>query len=171
MRINHVWRLTILGWALGLLAARPVQAADVLPEARQDFSTDPKWDGLNNRTDKTPCRTTWQDFGYSPGTAHAGGASGEIGGLMQVAADLAYYAQRLPKPLTFKDRLSASGRVTFPDRRTGGAFLMGFFNSDTASGWRTRNSLAMRLDDRGGDERTGVLHAHIEYCTDRWRAG
>jgi hypothetical protein len=45
---------------------------------------------------------TWQDFGYSAGTAHAGGTPGEIGGAIQVAADLACYAQRLPKPLTLK---------------------------------------------------------------------
>jgi hypothetical protein len=168
--MRHEAMRRIMLWAVSVLVT-----AGSIPamgeQLRQDFSTDPHWDGLNNRTDKTPCRTTWQDFGYSPGTAHAGGALGEIGGAIQVAADLAYYAQRLPKPLTLKDRLSASGRVAFPDRSAGGAFLMGFFNADNSIGWRTRNSLAMRLDDRGGDERTGVLHAHIEYCTDRWRAG
>jgi hypothetical protein len=173
MRMNYVQRLALLGVFVHLLflAGGLVRADGDPTQTRQDFSADPRWDGLNNRTDKTPCRTTWQDFGYSPNTANAGGAPGEIGGLMQVAADLACYAKRLPKPLTFKDRISASGKVAFPDRRTGGAFLTGFFNADTASGWRTSNSLAMRLDDRGGDERTGVLHAHIEYCTDRWRAG
>ncbi len=171
MRMSCAGRPAVVSAALVLLAGGFARAEGDPMQARQDFSADPHWDGQNNRTDKTPCRTTWQDFGYSSGTSHAGGAPGEIGGAIQVAADLAYYAQRLPRPLTLKDRLSASGRVAFPDRRGGGAFLMGFFNADNSIGWRNRNSLAMRLDDRGGDERTGVLHAHIEYCTDRWRAG
>jgi hypothetical protein len=159
----------ILSAAVVFLAALAISVNG--EQRRQDFSSDPKWEGQNNRTDKKPCMTTWQDFGYSPGTAHAGGKLGEIGGAIHMAADLACYAKRLAKPLTFKDKISASGLAAFPDRRANGAFLLGFFNSENSISWRTRNSLAMRLDDRGGDERTGFLHAHIEYCTDRWRAG
>lgn len=133
-------------------------------QRHQDFNTDPHWEGRNNRTDKVPCRTTSQDFGYSAATAHAGGAPGEIGGTIQTAADLAYYAVRLPRPMTFNDRLSASGKVAFTGGRA--PFLAGFFNAENSIGWRTRNSLAMRLDNRGQ-----VFHAHIEYATDRWRAG
>lgn len=126
MRMSEIRRLAVLTCASGFLVTHPVQAGDALMEARQDFSTDPRWDGLNKRTDKTPRPTKWQDFDYSPGTAHAGGRPGEVGGAIQVAADPADYAQRLPKPMTFKDRLSASGWVAFPDRRSRGALYDGF---------------------------------------------
>ena len=119
MRMNYVQRLAVLGWAFASWL-RPVQADGDLPQARQDFSADPQWDGLNNRTDKTPCRTTIAGFRLQPRTRPMPvGHPARSAVMMQVAADLACYAQRLPKPLTFKDRLSASGRVAFPDRRTG----------------------------------------------------
>jgi hypothetical protein len=79
-------------------------AASCSNQRRQNFTFDPHWEGLNNRNDKIACRTTSQDFGYSPGTNHAGGAPGELGGAVQTAADPAYYAMRLPKPLTFNDQ-------------------------------------------------------------------
>ncbi|GMV96087.1 MAG: hypothetical protein AMXMBFR83_04560 [Phycisphaerae bacterium] len=142
-------------------AARPCPGE----QRRQDFAADPGWDGHNNRGDKVPCRTTSQDFGYSADTAHAGGAKGEIGGVIQMAAEPAYYALRLPRPLTFNDRLSATGRIAFPDDR-GGPLLIGFFNARNSIAWRTRNSLAIRLDHRGT-----MMHAHVEYATDKWRAG
>lgn len=147
---------------LVLVACLPVLAE----QRRQDFSVDPGWDGRNNRGEHVSCRTTVQDFGYSPSTAHAGGAPGEIGGQLQMSSEQAYYALRLPRPLTLKDRISASGKVAFPDSAIAGPFLIGFFNAGNSVGWRARNSLALRLDHRGD-----AFHAHIEYATDRWRAG
>jgi hypothetical protein len=47
-----------------------------------------------------------------------------------------------------------------------GHALIGFFNRDTLNEWRTRNSLVLRINQRGD-----VFHCHLEYCTDKWRAG
>lgn len=129
------------------------------------FDTDPGWDGHNNRIADQPGRETVQRMGYSA-TNHAGGAPGEVGGVIQTAAERAYYAKALPHPLMFNDQISASGTLAFTEGHATGPVLIGFFNHDNSYGWRSRNSLAIRIDGRGD-----VLHAHIEYCTDRYRAG
>src|SRR5205807_8387038 len=75
----------------------------------------------------------------------------------------AYYGYRLPKPATFKNPLSASGKIFIaagPNH-----FLLGFFNPQTLNEWRTPNTLVARINGRGEG-----FHCHLEYCTSRWRA-
>jgi len=107
-------------------------------------------------------RTIRQDFGYSR-TSHAGGAAGELGGLVTPAGEPAYCAKEISTK-TFGDPLTASGRFLCAK----GAFhiLLGFFNSGTVNEWRTPNSISLRLQGRGD-----FFYAYVEYCTARWRAG
>ncbi|NUN97598.1 MAG: hypothetical protein HUU16_15650, partial [Candidatus Omnitrophica bacterium] len=135
-------------------------------QREEHFDTDPNWEGLHNRATDPACRTTVQDFGYSASTNHAGGAPGEMGGFIQPAADLAYYGKVIPE-LTLNDSISASGKLIMPDTGNTGQFLVGFFNAANSRGWRTPNSLAMRLNGRGSN--TFFLYA--EYATQLWRAG
>lgn len=129
----------------------------------QNFDEDPRWDGHNNRASTPEPQLVRQDFGYTK-TRHAGGSSsGEIGGFMTPAAEPAYYAKRVPTA-SFKDRLTASGKLACTGRQF--HVLVGFFNSDTINEWRTPNSIVLRLYGRGD-----VFYAYVEYATGRWRAG
>ena len=132
----------------------------------EPFDSDPNWEGLYNRATDPACRMTVQDFGYSPGTNHTGGPLGEMGGFIQPAAELAYYAKVIPE-LTLNDSLSASGTLIMPDTENGGQFLVGFFNGENSRGWRTPHSLVMRLNGRGSN----VFYLYGEYATQLWRAG
>jgi hypothetical protein len=132
-------------------------------ERTERFDRDPGWEGHNNRPKEPTARTIQQDFGYSPATSHAGGAVGEMGGLITPAAEPAYYAMKLPSR-TFADRLSASGKLAFTGRQT--HVLVGFFNAGTLNEWRTPNTVALRLSARGDK-----FLAWLEYATSRWRAG
>jgi hypothetical protein len=131
----------------------------------EHFDSDPNWEGLHNRATDPACRTTTQDFGYS-NTNHTGGPNGEMGGFIQPAAELAYYAKAIP-PLTLNDSLSASGTLIMPDVNNTGQFLLGFFNAQNSRGWRTPNSMVMRLNGRGSN----VFYLYGEYGTQLWRAG
>lgn len=142
-----------------LLTIGTVAVAD---ERTERFDKDPGWDGHNNRAITPAKRTIRQDFGYS-GTANTGGALGEIGGFITPAAEPAYYARKLP-PLTFRDRLTASGRLLCKGREFHA--VVGFFRSTTVHEWRTPNTISLRLYGRGD-----VFYAYVEYGTARWRAG
>jgi hypothetical protein len=155
---NHnapIWGITL---AVALVSS--VDAA----ERTEHFDADPKWEGRNNRPAEPEPRAVQQDFGYSPGTNHAGGEAGEIGGLITPTAEPAYYAMRLERKKTFEEPLTASGRLMYP--AGAGNVLLGFFNSGTVNEWRTPNSVAIRLNGRGD-----VFFAYVEYATARWRAG
>jgi len=96
-------------FALGLaivVSAAPAMAG----ERTERFDRDPGWEGMNNRSPAPAARTVRQDFGYSPATKNAGGATGEVGGFITPAAEPAYYARKL-EPKSFKDAFSASGRL------------------------------------------------------------
>jgi hypothetical protein len=129
-------------------------------ERHESFDKDPGWDGHNNRSVKP--QTIRQDFGWSVATAHAGGKAGEIGGLITPAAEPAYYAKSFPTR-TFDDVLSASG--TLMVEKGAGHTLIGFFDSRSLNEWRTPNTIALRINQRGD-----VFHCHLEYCTSKWRA-
>ena len=131
-------------------------------EQRQEsFDEDPGWDGHNNRSARP--ETVRQDFGWSPGTTNAGGTPGEIGGLVTPAAEPAFYAKKFPTR-TFHDILTASGTVKV--EKGGGHTLIGFFDARTLNEWRTPNTIALRIQQRGE-----VFHCHLEHCTSKWRAG
>jgi len=129
-------------------------------ERQESFDRNPGWDGHNNRSVRA--EKIRQDFGWSA-TTNAGGAAGEIGGTIQPAAEPAYYAKKIPAR-TFNEPLAASG--TLMVERGGGHTLIGFFNSGTLNEWRTPNTIALRINQRGE-----TFHCHFEYCTSKWRAG
>jgi hypothetical protein len=135
-------------------------------EIREEhFDREPAgWEGVNNRGAYFPSRTITQDFGYSATTRHAGGGPGEIGGKISPAGEAAFYAFRLPKPLSLDDVLDASGKIFVAPGP--GHFVLTFFNADTLNEWRTPNTLGARINQRGK-----VFHCHLEYCTRRWRSG
>jgi hypothetical protein len=131
----------------------------------ESFDREPTgWEGVNNRNNYFPPRTVTQDFGYSATTHHAGGETGEVGGLLHPAGEPAYYGYRLPAPQTLDDPLRAAGRLFV--RQGPGHFLLGFFHAGTLNGWRTPNTLVARINGRGAS-----FHCHIEYGTARWRCG
>ena len=130
----------------------------------ESFDREPaNWEGINNRNSHFEVKTVVQDFGYSPGTQHAGRSRGEIGGKLNPAGERAYYAMRLPKKLTFDSEMSAEGTLFIPPGA--GHVLVGFFNAETVNEWRTANSLVVRINSRGESS-----HFHFEYCTSKWRA-
>ena len=95
----------------------------------EDFSKDPGWVGVNNRV-------TYDDneqggvhnFGWQP-THLAGGAPGEIGGLMW-RSPYAYCAD-LVGPFSLRDRLEAHGRVMLAVGAPDSGMMIGWFNSET----------------------------------------
>ncbi len=158
------WGAPILCWALAAeaVASEPMKICTSRTEA---FDREPAgWEGVNHRSTYFAPKTVTQDFGYNPATRHAGGRPGEVGGRINPAGEAAYYGWRLPKPLALDDPASASGTIVV--RRGPGHFLLGFFNPGTLNEWRTPNTLAARINGRGEG-----FHAHLEYCTSRWRAG
>ncbi|HEY2953055.1 MAG TPA: hypothetical protein VGK40_10755 [Verrucomicrobiae bacterium] len=147
---------------LGLALLAPLAWTTAMAEQRQEnFDKDPDWDGHNNRSGKP--ETIRQDFGWSPGTTNAGGIGGEIGGRIHPAAEPAYYARRIVTR-TFNDVLSASG--TLKVEPGGGHTLIGFFDARALNEWRTPNTIALRIQQRGD-----FFHCHLEHCTSKWRAG
>ena len=130
----------------------------------QDFSTDPNWEGRGNRTAEEHARTVVQDFGYSP-TNHAGGdASGEIGGRIARSLTPATYATVIPTK-TLNDRFTASGKFAVTEADGASGMLIGWFHTDSR-GWRTPNSLVLRLDGNGGK-----YWVFFEYGTQNHRTG
>jgi hypothetical protein len=145
-----------------LVVATALARLSAAEERTQRFDKDPGWDGSNNRSTHAEPRTIKQDFGYSK-TAHAGRATGEVGGFISAAAEPAYYAKKMAAR-TFAEPLSASGTLACDGRPFHA--LIGFFNADTLNEWRTPNSIVLRVSGR--DE---VFYAWLEYATSRWRAG
>jgi hypothetical protein len=130
-------------------------------ERVESFDKDPGWDGHNHRSVRP--ETIRQDFGWSRTTTNAGGAAGEVGGFIMPAAEPAFYAKRI-LTRTFGDVLTASG--TLMVEKGAGHALIGFFNDRTLNEWRTPNTIALRINQRGD-----TFHCHLEYCTRLWRAG
>jgi hypothetical protein len=105
-----------------------------------EFTTDPGWEGLNNRNTylSTNVRPRF-DFGYSPSTNHAGGAQGgEIGGQIFRGdsrpefggSRMAFYGGELVDVLTLDDPLHAEGKVSFERGVSDSTTLIGFFHSE-----------------------------------------
>lgn len=170
-------RLTIAkGGSLYSFTIDPAAAPDGAPKLasgqgeirRESFDRDPEWEGINNRSARTiePVRIR-QDFGFSPGTNHAGGANvdgpGEIGGFITAAGEAAFYGTSAG-PFTLDEPFRASGRMKIAPGAT--HLLLGFYNASTVKEWRTPNTVAIRLNGRGEN-----FFAYVEYCTSKWRAG
>ena len=113
----------------------------------QGFRDDPRWIGQKNRPDPSISRTVVQDFGYSP-TNHAGGETpGEMGGCISRSLTPASYAIPIPNK-TLQDRLTASGKFAVTNALGNSGVLIGWFHR-TSRGWRTPNSMVIRLDGNG----------------------
>ena len=157
--------ITLAAAVLFLCSPCPARGDDPAGVARQNFSKDPGWDALNNHLLPDPLPVTRQHFGWRD-TNHAGGKSkGEIGGRVQRSRTAAYYAMPI-KPKSLNDRLRASGRLAVTSDDGSSGILLGWFNKNSR-GWRTPNSMAMRVDGNGG--RGYILF--YEYGTQRYLAG
>jgi hypothetical protein len=101
---------------------------------KDDFTNDPKWEGVGNRREyQTADVRPRFDFGFTP-TKHAGGAAGELGGLVfrgdcRDATKLAAYGDRL-KPLSLDKPLKASGKVALRRGVSDSTTLLGFYHSE-----------------------------------------
>lgn len=132
---------------------------------RESFDREPpNWEGINNHNTNFGPKEVTQNFGYSAATSHASGGPGEIGGMVNPAAEPAYYGLRLSEPLDFAHPASASGKLFVAPGAN--HCLLGFFNPATLRNWRTPNTMALRINGRQGG-----FHCHLEYCTSLWRAG
>jgi hypothetical protein len=150
VRCLSIALLAVMAWTTGKAQQR-----------QEKFDRDPGWEGHNNRSVKP--ETIRQDFGWSRGTTNAGGTAGEIGGLISPAAEPAYFAKKFPTR-SFKDPLTASGTIKI--EKGAGHTLIGFFDARSLNEWRTPNTIALRIQQRGD-----VFHCHLEHCTSKWRAG
>src|SRR5262245_54908909 len=117
--------------------------AQELIQVHHDFSTDPGWESVNNRIVAENPPTKTQDFGRS-NTTYSTSTPGEIGGTMWCTRTPAWYAMPLGRPVSFKDKFSASGRMAI--RGIQGTGYIGFFNS-TRQEWRPWSSIEIRLSD------------------------
>jgi hypothetical protein len=129
-----------------------------------DFTSDPGWESFRNRLVTEPLQETRQHFGYRTTNRAGGRAPGEIGGWMKRSLTPAWYAKVIP-PRTLNDRLTASGRFAVTRDEGSSGALFGWFH-ETSRGWRTPNSIALRIDGNGG--KYWVL---FEYGTSQWRTG
>jgi hypothetical protein len=102
-----------------------------------DFRKDPGWEGFQNRrTYLTNIVRPRFDFGFSP-TRFAGGAAGEIGGLIfrgdcRYPERMAYYADRL-NDLSLEKPLHAAGKVSLKRGVSDSSVLIGFFHSQDST--------------------------------------
>jgi hypothetical protein len=159
-------------YTFALLLAVPLAWAGNgdLVQVKQDFTTDPGWKGVNNRIEALDPPTVTQNFGWTPG---------KVGGTVWQSRTPAWYAMPLGRPLSFRDRFSASGQVSIkkisPSSSSG---YFGFFNS-TRQEWRPWSSLVIRLSDskRGETLRKGTeaeqpgAQIWVDYMTATWEAG
>ena len=130
----------------------------------QDFSTDPNWEGRGNRTAEEHARIVVQDFGYSRTNYAGGDALGEIGGRIARSLTPATYATVIPTK-TLNDHFTASGKFAVTEADGASGMLIGWFNTHSR-GWRTPNSLVLRLDGNGGK-----YWVFFEYGTQNHRTG
>lgn len=98
--------------------------------AELDFAKDPGWAGSGNRDTYQERRQVGaHDFGFRAQSQEAGGtAAGELGGDLWRSGKFAYYADRVG-PLTFDDRLEASGKVILRVGAPDSDVFIGWFDS------------------------------------------
>ncbi len=146
---NSVCRALVLAGALTWSLTGTMAQGDLVV-VHNDFTSDPGWEGVNNRVVGESCPLAAQDFGWSP-TSYCGGGVGEIGGTIFQSRTPAWYGTALNRPLSLRDELSASGRIAImpvPPEQPAGAAYIGFFNSARQE-WRPWNSVAIRISYEG----------------------
>lgn len=162
----------LMAGALALIVMTTALAENALVQVHQDFSEDPGWEGMNNRVIAENPPTKTQQFGYTP-TTRSSSTVGEIGGTMWCTRKPAWYAMPIGKPLSYKDSLSVSGRISLVGIE--GPGYIGFFNSQRQD-WRPWSALGLRLSD---SKRGQALHGKeirgaqiwVDYMTATWKAG
>ena len=119
-------------------------------EESYDFTDDPGWEENGNRItfNDTEIRP-YHNFGWSE-TRHAGGAPGEIGGLIWRADErkpeqAGYYADHIGC-LTMDNVLEASGKVAMLRASADSAVLIGWFNSETHIGAPPSNFIGIMVE-------------------------
>ncbi len=130
---------------VAMISAKPVGAQAI---RSADFINDPHWESYRSRLVPEEVPIVRQDFGWSFSSNADGEMPGEIGGWVQRSRSPARYSFRLARPRTLDERLEASGRLAVTRDAGSSGVLIGWFNS-TSRGWRTPNSLAMRVDGNG----------------------
>jgi hypothetical protein len=133
--------------------------------AQQSFDRDPDWEGFRNRLVPDKAKVTRQHFGYRPTNKAGGTKSGEIGGWVERSMTPAYYAKPIPAK-TLNDHLTASGRFAVHRDESNTGTLIGWFNDKASRGWRTSDSLTLRIDGNGGK-----YWVFFEYGTSDWMTG
>ncbi|KAF0177600.1 MAG: Uncharacterized protein FD161_2404 [Limisphaerales bacterium] len=118
----------------------------------ENLARDPGWLGSGNRaTYQDREQVGAHDFGFSAKTSHAGGAPGEVGGGFWRSGDYGYYADRIG-PLSFDDRLEASGRVVLQVGAPDSDMFLGWFNSAVKEPYDAGHFLGVHI---GGPTRVG----------------
>ena len=113
----------------------------------QDFSKDPEWIGVGNRVSFEDYELVGaHDFGYSPKTSFAGGAPGEVGGILWRGLPFSFYADRVG-PLNLEQRLEAGGKVKLVTAGPDSDILLGWFNS--------------AAKDKGAGDRENFVGIHV----------
>jgi len=119
-----------------------------------DFSSDPKWAALNNRTNYQTLNTRPRfDFGWSP-THFAGGKSpGEMGGLIfrgdcREASRMGAYGDRLAS-LSLDKPIIARGKVSMARGVTDSTASIGFYNSTSSMRVNPAQDKSIPLDYLG----------------------
>jgi hypothetical protein len=120
----------------------------------QDFTHDPRWIGVGNRTTFEDLEQVGaHNFGHSANTNIAGGAPGEVGGGLWRSGDYAYYADRVG-PLGLNQKLEARGKVHLKTAGPDSDIFLGWFNSDSkeSKAGHERNFVGVHI---GGPTRIG----------------
>lgn len=95
----------------------------------QDFSKDPGWIGVGNRTNFGDYELVGaHDYGYSAKTSFAGGSPGEVGGILWRGLPFSFYGDRVG-PLNLEQRLEAGGKVKLVTAGPDSDIFLGWFNS------------------------------------------
>jgi hypothetical protein len=116
--------------AYGLSDANPfITFGDSDPDV--DFSSDPGWTGSGNTAGGN-------SYGWRPGTNHAGGKKGEVGGTFAQSRGESFYGDTaLNQKFTLSDAISASGDLNLSNAESmHGKFFVGHYSSSTANNRR-----------------------------------
>jgi hypothetical protein len=116
--------------------------------------TSPGWDASNNESDERDCVLNGQqNFGYSAGTQFAGGAPGEIGGVVwRAERKKSYYGDPID-PVGFGDLLYAEGDIDVEAASSDADVFLGWFAAAGTGNDLPANTVAF---DIGGPSEWGT---------------
>ncbi|MBX3412886.1 MAG: hypothetical protein KF708_09375 [Pirellulales bacterium] len=148
---------------VSLLFAGPVITGSARAQDRPASTAHAPWEGFRNRLLVDP-PTIRQHFGYRTTNHASGRAPGEIDGRVQRSTVPATYG--VPISEVSLDRpLHAEGKLAVVGAEGGSGALFGWFH-ESSRGWRTPNSVGIRVDGNGGS-----FWMFYEYGTQSWQTG